>query len=337
MSELRRDPLVDRWVIIAPERADRPQPQTSTVELPLSEADDPFAEGRESETPGELFALRDVGTFPDQPGWRVRVVPNKYPAVRSGKTGTARSDTLFTSLPGQGQHEVLIECPHFETCLSRLSIDQVRDVFLAYRERLRFHRQQQQCAHVLIFKNKGRAAGATLPHTHSQLIGTPWVTSLVQQEVEASQAYWQRHGRPLWTDLLEQEMSDGQRIVQVTDRFVVLCPYASRLPFETRIVPREHRACFGDVEDATLHEAADLLRACLISMTKFHATLPYNLILHTVPFRATHPEVYRWHLEILPRIGQTAGFEWGGGCYINTVAPETAATSLKAAWGPSVR
>jgi len=335
MSELRRDPLVDRWVIMAPERADRPQPLTTATELTVEDTDDPFAEGREWETPGELFALRDAGTRPDQPGWRVRVVPNKYPAVRPSAAGTASADPLYESLPGVGQHEVLIECPHFETCLSRLSVAQVREVIWTYRERLRHHRQQPQCAHVLIFKNKGRAAGATLPHTHSQLIGTPWVTSLVQQELTSSVAHWRAHGRQLWSDMLDQELFTGQRIVQLTERFVVLCPYASRLPFETRIVPRDHLACFSDVDDSTLHEAADLLRMCLISMTRLHATLPYNLILHTVPFRTAEPSAFRWHLEILPRIGQTAGFEWGGGCYINTVAPETAAARLKAAWSLS--
>ncbi|MBI1345813.1 galactose-1-phosphate uridylyltransferase [bacterium] len=332
MSELRRDPWVDRWVIMAPERADRPQPKSITAEWPDASADDPFAEGREAETPGELLALRTSGTLPDQPGWRVRVVPNKYPAVRAEQSGTPATEGQYQSMPGIGAHEVIIECPQFETCLSRLSLSHVQEVVWTYRERLRFHRQQAKLAHILIFKNKGRAAGATLAHTHSQLMGTPWVPSLVQQEVATSIQYWHQHQRQLWTDLLQQELAVGQRVVTVGEHFVVLCPYASRFPFETRIIPRTTESCFTRASETEIQELAELLRSTLAVMTRLHPTLAYNLILHTIPLSEQETAGFRWHLEILPRIGQTAGFEWGGGCYINTVAPETAATCLQDAW-----
>ncbi len=333
MSELRQDPIVGRWVIIAPDRALRPN---SARLLPtfVEDADDPFAEGRESETPGELQALRQPGTLPDAPGWRVRVVPNKYPAVRLSTAAATSDDPFCRAAAACGPHEVIIECPHFEACLSRLSAEQVREVFWIYRERLRFHRLEQTCAHALIFKNKGVAGGATLAHAHAQLIGTPWVPVALQEELTGTRQYHSQTNRQIFADLLERELADGRRVVATMERFVVLCPFASRVPCETWIVPRFGGGRFEEVHDADLTEVADLLRTTLRRLDRVMPDLPYNYYIHSLPFITDEVPGFRWHIEILPRVGSTAGFEWGGGCSINTIPPEDAAQSLRASATP---
>lgn len=328
MSELRQDPITGRWVIIAPERALRPNSARSLPEFD-PHADDPFAEGREWETPGELQALRLPGTLPDTPGWRVRVVPNKYPAVRLGTPPANADDRFCRTAAASGPHEVIVECPHFESCLSRLPLDQVRDVVWMYRERLRFHRREQTCAHALVFKNKGVAGGATLAHVHAQLIGTPWIPVTIEEELASTGRYHVETNRLLFADLVERELSDGRRVAAISERFVVLCPFASRVPCEVWIVPRVDQGRFEDISDSELREVAELLRNTLLRMHAALPGFPYNYSIHSLPFSAAEVPGFRWHIEILPRIGSTAGFEWGGGCYINTVPPEDAAQTLR--------
>ncbi|OYW24826.1 MAG: hypothetical protein B7Z55_01050 [Planctomycetales bacterium 12-60-4] len=329
MSELRQDPIVGRWVIIAPDRALRPN-SARTLPTFVDNADDPFAEGREAETPGELQALRRPGTMPDSSGWRVRVVPNKYPAVRAGALNYTAGETLFRSEAAVGPHEVIIECPQFETCLSRLPATHVREVVWMYRERLRWHRQNRTCAHALVFKNKGVAGGATLAHVHAQLIGTPWVPVALQEELLGVRNYHERTGGHVFADLLASEIADGRRLVSKSERFAAICPFASRVVCETWIVPRFEIERFEDSSDEDVSEVADILRETLIRLDRAIPDLPYNYVIHSAPFGEPDQPGFRWHIEILPRVGNTAGFEWGGGCFINTVPPEDAARSLRA-------
>lgn len=330
MSELRQDPVSGHWVIIAPDRARRPNTASGLAAF-AAEADDPFAEGRESETPGELLAYRRSGTVPDTPGWTVRVVPNKFPAVVSGELPHIVADPLFRSVSGVGSHEVIVESPLMETCLSRLEPTQVREVFRCYRDRLLFHRQQQTCAHALVFKNKGVGGGATLAHTHSQLIASPWIPTAIERELQHCERYWRDYRRNLFADLLEREVAAGQRIVATTDNFLAVCPFASRVPGETWILPRGAEDVFELSADDIISECADLVRETLCRLDRVWTDLPYNFVIHSTPCSLSSQPWYRWHLEIIPRIGNTAGFEWGGGVYINSVPPETAARRLREA------
>lgn len=337
MSELRQDPISGRWVIFAPDRALRPNASRKWPDFDPT-SDDPFAEGREAETPGELLADREPGTRPDTPGWRVRVVPNKFPAVELAADRPAQNEFAlpeaashcgYRAAPAVGPHEVIIECPQFETCLSALPLDQVTRVLKAYRDRLRYHREHQTCAHAIVFKNRGIAGGATLAHTHSQLIGTPWIPSAIQEELTRCHDHFTRTGRSLFADVITQELQDGRRLVSVSDQLATWCPYASRMPCEVWIVPQAAGSRFEDLADDKLPPVAAALRTTLQRLHAVMPDLPYNFCIHSAPFTIDAEPWYRWHIEVLPRVGSTAGFEWGGGNFINAVLPETAAQTLR--------
>lgn len=330
MSELRQDPVSGRWVIVAPNRARRPNTASRPAGF-ATDAPDPFAEGCEAETPGELLAYRQPGTAPDTPGWSVRVVPNKYPAVSSGGEFQEDLDPLHRTASGVGAHEVLVESPHMETCLSRLSAEQVRNVFRCYRDRLLFHRQQRTCAHAMVFKNKGVQGGATLAHSHAQLIASPWIPTAITTELQHCRDYWQTYGRNLFADLLEREIASGERLVAVTERLVAWCPFASRVPGETWVIPRHAADVFETETDDVIAACGELVQNLLQRLDRLWADVPYNFVIHSSPCSLPTQPWYRWHLEILPRIGSTAGFEWGGGVFINALPPEEAAQQLRAA------
>lgn len=327
MSELRRDPIVNRWVILAPDRALRPNSSQPRLDF-NPHADDPFAEGCESETPGELWAIRQPGTRPDAPGWQVRVVPNKYPAVRRDLS-PAPMDLRAAATPASGLHEVIIECPQFETCLSHLPVEQVRSVVQVYRDRLQYHRQQQESAHAMVFKNKGVAAGATLAHAHSQLIASPWIPPLLAEELAACAAHHHTTGGDLFGEYLERELAAEERVILATETLVALCPFAARVPGEIWLLPRTPMEQFEQVSDALLAETAAVLRDLLQRLNAILPGLAYNYALHSAPISPAAAPGFRWHFEILPRVGNVGGYEWGGGSYINTLRPEDAAGQLR--------
>lgn len=327
MPDLRKDPVTGRWVIIAPERAKRPV-HLRGVDLPASDRFDPFLEGNEDATPAEVLAYRDGGE-PDGPGWRVRVFPNKYPAlVVEGDLGK-RGDGIYDAMNGVGAHEVIVECPHYETNLSRLPIGRVRDVLWAYRERLADLKKDKRLVHGLVFKNKGGAAGASLPHSHSQLIATSVVPSSVREEMDGASEFYNYRGRCIYDDMVKQEIADGARVVLDTPGFLAFCPYAARFPFETWIVPKRHDSHYEEIGAEQAEELAAVLKTTLAKQELALDDPPYNYVLHSAPFDAGPAPHYRWHIEIFPRITQVAGFEWGSGFCINPVPPEEAAAFLR--------
>jgi UDPglucose--hexose-1-phosphate uridylyltransferase len=328
MPEFRKDPIVGRWVIIAPERAKRPYDFKEEDEL-STEAFDPFLEGNESATPGEILAYRTAGTAADQPGWRVRVVPNKFPALKIEGDLRKRGEGMYDHMQGIGAHEVIIECPHFETNLSRLPADNVREVLWIYRDRLVDLKKDQRFVYGMIFKNKGLLAGASLPHVHSQLIVTPVVPISVQEEIKGSHEFYNYRGRCIFDDMVQQEISTGSRVVIDTPHFLVLCPYASRFPFETWIIPKRPCSHFENIQRQEIQELGSVLKTTLLKMELALDDPPYNYVLHTAPFDVQQLPHYTWHIEIFPRLTRVAGFEWGSGFYINPVPPEDAAGFLR--------
>lgn len=313
---------------MAPERASRPTDINDESAL-VESSYDPFAEGNEAATPCEILAYRKTGTAANSPGWTVRVVPNQFPAVGSAGNLEPHRDGLYESMNGIGAHEVIVECPHREPNLSRLSIENIRDVLSVYRDRLVDLNRDPRLAHALIFKNQGAAAGASVHHSHSQLIATPFVPTAIRDELTASQEHYHSHGRNLFDEMIQQELANRSRIVVDTERFVAFCPFASRFAYETWIVPKRPGSHYERIDDAELNDLASVLKTVLCKLEIGLQNPAYNYVLHSAPLHTPELPHYRWQLKILPRLTRVAGFEWGSGCCINEVLPEQAAKVLR--------
>jgi UDPglucose--hexose-1-phosphate uridylyltransferase len=341
MPELRRDPLLNRWVILAEERQRRPVHPGETAESwDVDLAADPFAEGNERYTTPEVYAVRPGGSAPNGPGWSVRVVPNKFPALRVEGELDPQGYGVYDRMNGVGAHEVVIETPDARQ-LGALPLHHIEAIVETYRLRMEDLSRDKRFAYVLIFKNHGREAGATQPHSHSQIVATPIVPTRVQAQLSTLLAHWQAKRRSLYADIVGQELRQGERIVYENDHMVAFCPWASVWPFEIQLLPKQRSADFRQASPAVLTDLAAALKTCLLKWDKVIGPVPYNFVLHSAPndnsFLGLHEEhpflesYYCWHLEMFPRINRTAGFEWGTGYYINTVAPEQAAEALRAA------
>jgi UDPglucose--hexose-1-phosphate uridylyltransferase len=331
LPELRKDIITGRWVIIATERSKRPQDFRSEQQAPSGELFCPFCEGHESKTPPEVLAVRRNGAGPDSPGWSLRVVPNKFPALRHEGDLDIQADELFESMSGVGHHEVIIESPDHAASLADLSEAEIEKTIWAYRERILALAKDERIQYILIFKDHGVAAGASLEHSHSQLIALPIVPIRVRREIDLSRGYFGLRERCVFCDVLAKERRVQDRIIAETDHFIVLSPYAARFAFETWILPKAHQAQF-ELTPAEQHgELASLLKKLLGAMNRCLAQPAYNFLLHTAPVADRCEHSFHWHFEVIPRLTRVAGFEWGSGFYINPTTPEMAAESLRAA------
>jgi UDPglucose--hexose-1-phosphate uridylyltransferase len=328
MPELRKDPIVGRWVIIATDRAKRPvAPKAESSSGGSSFC--PFCEGSEANTPHEILAYRDRQTKSDEKGWRVRVVPNKFPALQVEGDLNKRGDGIYDRMNGIGAHEVIIECPHHETTMAHLTEENIREVLWVYRDRLVDLKKDPRLVYGMLFKNVGAMAGASLEHTHSQLIVTPIVPVNVQEEMTGSLEFYNYRGRCIYCDMIHQELASEKRIVLDTPNFVSFAPYASRFPFETWIVPKQHNSHYENIHKIEVDELGTVLKTILLKLETALENPAYNYIIHTAPFDTQTQPHYHWHIEIIPRLTRVAGFEWGTGFYINPVPPEQAAEFLR--------
>lgn len=330
MPELRRDPIHGGWVIISTERSRRPS-DFAPEERKTIGGFCPLCEGNEDRTPPEVFAFRENGTPPNSPGWSLRVVPNKFPALRIEGELNREGEGMYDKMNGIGAHEVVIETPrHFET-LSTLPIKSVEYVLLAYRERMIDLRRDQRLRYVMVFKNYGVAAGASLEHSHSQIIALPIIPTRVREEIEGSKNYFNYKDRCVYCDILRQELRDRRRVVYENQGFVSLTPFASRFPFETWILPKFHQSSFELMDLSVFPLAAEALSDILQRLKEVLEDPPYNYILHTSSSPEEDRDHYHWHFEIMPKLTKVAGFEWGTGFYINPTPPEEAAEYLREA------
>ncbi|MGB9859503.1 MAG: galactose-1-phosphate uridylyltransferase [Moorellaceae bacterium] len=332
MPELRHDPINQRWVIIATERAKRPsdfaRPGKKLAKGGTKTKNNcPFCPGQEKETPPEVFALRLPGTEPDTPGWQVRVVPNKFAALVPESKGTEEMAGLYRWREGLGVHEVIIEGPDHERELWDYDPEHTVQVLKTWRQRYLQHARDERLAYAQIFKNFGTEAGASLQHPHSQLIATPLVPSAVRQEIERAEEYLEEKESCIYCDLLEAELSQGARLIAFNKRFLAFCPFASRFPFETWILPRQHQSSFGEVTDEQLEDLASVMQDVLGRLYRSLDGPPFNLVLRTAPLHEPSP-AYHWYLQLLPRLTTVAGFEWGTDIFINPTPPEHAAQFL---------
>ncbi|MCS6951992.1 MAG: galactose-1-phosphate uridylyltransferase [Bryobacterales bacterium] len=330
MPELRKDPVTGRWVIIATERAMRPTDFIREHVVVQGGRLCPFCPGQEQKTPPEILAYRDSGG-PNEPGWRVRVVPNKFPALRVEGELNRQGEGLYDKMNGVGAHEVIIETPDHQRTFGDLTEKQVEEVLWAFRDRILDLRKDIRLRYILIFKNHGEAAGASLEHTHSQLIALPVVPKRVQEEIEGARKYYEFKERCIFCDIVRQEMESGPRVILESDHHLALSPYAARFPFETWIVPKRHHSHFEAAEAPAIQNLAWVLRVVIRKMDKVLERPAYNLMLHTAPVQEGAMTHYHWHLELIPRLTRVAGFEWGAGFYINPTPPEIAASFLREA------
>jgi len=335
MSELRKDPVIGRWVIVATERGKRPTDFVS-LESKGEAIGCPLCEGNESMTPPEIYAVRPGRTLANTKGWKIRVVPNKFPALRVEGQVEREGLGMFDKMSGIGAHEVIVETPGHDDELYTRPVDSVAMLFETYQHRLMDLMKDSRLLYMMIFKNYGERAGASLSHPHSQIIATPIVPKRVREEILGSLEYYSYKMRCVFCDIIHEEKRFGSRIVHENASFISICPYASRFPFEIWLMPKRHMSGYQMVTGQEFRELADCMSITMKRLALALGSPQYNYMLHIEPNKGVPgnpwPEItahYHWHIEIIPKLTRVAGFEWGTGFYINPTAPEDAAAFLR--------
>ncbi len=329
MPELRRDPIVGRWVIIATERAKRPS-DVPRVREGVSGTLCPFCPGQEDKTPPEVYAVgRPAQARPNETGWRVRVVPNRYPALMIEGELEREASGIYDRMNGIGAHEIVIETPEHVKDLAGMSDAEVTELLFAFKARILDLRNDLRFRYIILFKNHGPAAGATLEHSHSQLIALPVTPRQVQEEIDGARRHFEHRERCIFCDIVMQERKERARLVMENDEFVVFAPWAPRSPFETWIVPKRHESNFEAEPKERLALGAEALRSTVKRLGSALGGPAYNFIIHSNPLRDPPSPSYHWHVEVMPALTRVAGFEWGSGFFINPVPPEEAAEFLR--------
>ena len=333
MSELRRDPIIGRWNIV--ETTAPAGPEAFDVEQHgFGASKCPFCYGNEAMTPPEIHVVRPQGSAPNSSGWQLRVVSNKFPALRIEGDLDRRGIGVFDLCNGVGAHEVIIETPEHQRQMADLSLAELGDVIKAFKIRSLDLRGDRRLKYSLIFKNFGLSAGASLEHTHSQLIALPIIPKRVQEELKGAEQYFEFRDRCPYCDMLHQELQEDERIVSDNRSFVAVCPFVSSFPFEIWIFPKEHHADFAQISPEAIGDFARILKETLVRLRVTLSNPAYNFIIHTAPIEPRERDEYHWHLELIPKLTKIAGFEWGTGFYINPTAPEFAAKRLRDATVP---
>jgi UDPglucose--hexose-1-phosphate uridylyltransferase len=337
MPELRKDPVIGRWVIISTERAKRPdQFAGPAIEVPWDKPC-PFCEGNEAQTPPEIYSLRPRYSAPNTPGWELRVVPSIAPFLRIEGDLERRGRGIFDIMNGIGAHEVLIETNQHIANMADLSEEQISKVITCYIDRIVDLEKDKRFKYVMVFKNYGwTAGGGRVKHSRSQLIATPVNPKRVKEELAGARFYYDYHERCVFCDLIKQEMESKERLILDIDGFIAVAPFASRFPFEIWILPKKHSCNFVDLDFERRFDLGRILKKVLAKLKKGLNDPPYNYVLHTAPFRRQKvgywrsiDHDYHWHIEIMPRLTRVAGFEWGTGFYICPLPPEDAAKFLR--------
>ena len=334
MPELRKDPVTGRWVIIATDRAKRPTDFVRDKVQIRGGGFCPFCYGNESKTPPEILAYRSDGSAANTPGWSLRVVANKFPALGIEGFLNRQGEGLYDKMNGIGAHEVIIETPKHDMTLASLPARQVEDVLWAYRDRIIDLKKDHRFKYILIFKNHGDAAGASLEHTHSQLIALPVVPKRVSEEVDGAREHYNFKERCIFCDIIRQETESKIRLISENDGFLAMAPFAPRFPFEMWIIPKTHQCAFEESQKREFEQLAPMLKDMLARLDRVLDFPAYNYIVHTSPIGESADDFYHWHMEIMPKLTKVAGFEWGTGFYINPTPPEESAKFLREAAVP---
>ena len=328
MPELRKDPILGRWVIIAQERGKRPT-DFLIEEFKVKGGFCPLCPGNEKTTPDEVLVYGREWGYPNTAGWQLRVVPNKYPALIIEGNLDKQGEGLYDRMNGIGAHEVIIESPDHQDRFSHLPPHRMLLTFRAFRDRIRDLAKDSRFNYVVVFKNFGKAAGASLEHSHSQLVALPILPRQVTSELDGSLNYYRYKDRCIFCDILRQETQQKIRLVCENSQFITVTPFAPRTPFEMWVMPRYHNSSYADQDDASLTALAEIFSETLRRLDACIPNVPYNFVLHTQPLRSGPLEHYHWHFEIVPKLTSMAGFEWGTGFYINPMPPEETCRYLR--------
>ncbi len=333
MGELRRDPVVGRWVIVETESPLRPE--NFEKEKHHWKGDGcPFCYGNEHQTPPEIEALRDPKTLPDTPGWQVRVVPNKFPALQIEGDIDRRGLGIYDMSNGVGAHEVIIQSPYHNKEIPDLLDVEVENIIKICCRRTEDLKKDRRFKYILLFKNYGPSAGASLAHPHIQLIALPMIPKNPAEEIQGALEYFEFRERCLFCDMLRQEKQEKTRVVVENKYFIAFCPFVSRFTFEVWIMPKIHNSFYCAVAKSSA-EITDLAKILKEVLQRLRITLSdpaYNFIIHTSPVNQDEELAhYHWHIEIMPTLTRVAGFEWGTGFYIVSTPPELAAKYLREA------
>jgi UDPglucose--hexose-1-phosphate uridylyltransferase len=328
LPEFRRDPITGQWIIVSTDRAKRPTDFVRSQVVARGLGVCPFCPGNEDRTMPEVLAFRSSGS-PNQPGWTTRVIPNRFPALRIEGDFDREPDGLYDRMNGIGAHEVIVDCPEHIASLAGTNVTNVANVFWAFRERLRDLKKDPRLAYTLLFKNHGEAAGASLEHSHSQLISLPVIPKRVREELDGAKRYFDYHERCIFCDIVRQELREMKRVVYEEEHVIAIAPYASRFPFEMWILPRQHASHIEESHAEAIWEFAQTLRLLLEKIDRALERPAYNFVLHTGAMKDPALPHYHWHLEVIPQLARVAGFEWGTGFYVNPTTPEEAAHFLR--------
>ncbi len=328
MPELRKDPILGRWIIISTERGKRPT--DFIVEGNNAKGGFcPLCPGNETTTPAEVLSYGRTTVSPNQPGWSLRVVPNKYPALVIEGDIDKEGEGLYDKMNGIGAHEVIVETPDHHASFSHLPPELMIQVFWAFRDRILDLERDKRFRYAMIFKNFGRPAGASLEHSHSQLVALPVLPRLIVSELEGSKRYYSYKDRCVYCDIIRQEIKQNVRIVSQNEHFLTITPYAPRSPFEMWVLPKKHEYSYSEMEETHYEALTSIFSEIMRRLDSCIPNVPYNFVLHTSPLRSDPLEYYHWHFEIMPKLTSIAGFEWGSGFYINPLPPEDAAKYLR--------
>ncbi len=331
MSELRKNPVTGQWVIFIEERRNRTRRFPHQYKEPVEEDKCPFCEGSENLTTPEIIAFRKDNSQPNTPGWTLRVIPDKFPILKVEEEFKSKGIGMYDSMMGLGAHEIVIESNIHNANYDSMSLNQIKDIFWAYNQRINDLKKDQRLKYILINKNFGSGSGAFMPinHPHSHIVAYPFIPHAPGNECEGAKIYWKYHNRCIYCDIIIQELNNpDERVIYYNDDFVLLAPFASRFPYEMSIIPIKHNYMFAG-DDSLFESLAIAFKEFIIRMNAVLSIPPYNFVIHSAPLNDEYKEYYHWHIHIRPRISQTSGFEWGSGTYLNAIYPESVAKEMR--------
>lgn len=331
MQQLRRDPVIGRWIIVNYDQVTEPADYNSeSVQRKRIGKFCPFCPGGEDKTPPEIYVDRSPYSKPNEPGWNLRVIANKFPALRIEGDLERQGIGIYDQMNGVGAHEVIIETPDHLKDIADMSREEVAKIILAYKHRCVDLKKDRRFEYIIIFKNHGASAGASLEHSHSQLIALPIIPKKAKEFLRGAEQYYGYKERCVYCDIIRQELDEKERLVSENEHFVAFVPFASCSPFETWIIPKMHNSQFFHITEETISSLAAMLQEVLWRLKKVLTDPPFNFIINTAPIQHDQElEFYHWYIEIVPKLTRSAGFEWGTGFYINPTPPEKAALWLR--------